>query len=186
MNAQVRNSAPFIHIEHLTLHLPSSNQADAVILPFGRASTKAAPQRYTKIGDGLIHLPDDATGHKAVFDSKFNIYRAVGVWPNAVDAADTEKRITELNASAYLGLTTWRQPTLEEEFGMADHMKWKPTCDTAFFPDAQSNYYRTSTPDPEPGSSYVFAVYFYYGSVDLLNRYNKAFCRPVASVAARQ
>ncbi|GLQ96428.1 DUF1566 domain-containing protein [Dyella mobilis] len=186
MNAQVRNSSPLIHIEHLTLQLPPSIHGDAVAFPVDRAAAVKEAQRYTKIGDDLIHLPDDATGHKAVLDSKFGIYRAVGVWPDAINAAATEERIAELNASGYLGLTTWRQPTLEEEFGIADHTKWNPACDKAFFPDVQPTYYRTSTPDPEPDSSYVFAVLFYRGGVGGLARGNLAFCRPVASVPARQ
>ena len=183
MNAQVRPSAPFIHIENLTLHLPPSSQLDAVILPFERTrDTAKARQRYTKIGDGLTALPDDASSHRAVFDSKFNLYRAVGVFPDALDSADTDTLIAKLNTDGYLGLTTWRRPTLEEEFGNADHTRYSPACDTNFFPDAKSSWYRTSTPYPAD-ASYVFVVYFDYGCVSNCHRSGEAFCRPVASAS---
>lgn len=140
---------------------------------------------FIKLGQDGGELPADATGHLAVLDTAAGLYHAVGVCPKRLSLAQAKKLADKLNAEKYAGIDTWKVPTVKQAFSITDHTRYAPAADIAFFPDMQSDYYWTCE-DHSYFTSCVFAVYFSYGGVGYLYRSLEAFCRPVASVAARQ
>jgi hypothetical protein len=145
----------------------------------------ASSATFVKIGADGQPLPLEATNHAAVFDPTTNLMHAVGVCSVELTEEGTEELIVRLNAERHAGFDDWRVPTVKEGFSITDHTRYSPAANTEFFPDMQSDWYRTSTPTAW-SSDGVFCVHFGYGGVDGLGRDGRAFVRPVRSVSSGQ
>ncbi len=118
--------------------------------------------RFTKIAADGAKLADDAAEWVAVLDNTTALIWSVKemkplTWKKARSA------VTKLDTA---GFTDWRLPTVEELFLLADRTKHSPAIDTAFFPDCQSDWYWTSTPEAFSTGGCAWVVYFYNGYAD--------------------
>ncbi|GLQ96433.1 DUF1566 domain-containing protein [Dyella mobilis] len=127
------------------------------------------------------------TGHVIVHNETLGLYESVNApgFDQRMNDADTDAAVAKLNADSYLGITTWRRPEPWESLTQVKYVDEDVMADRDFYPDMQGAYYWTGQTVPW-STSFVFAVYFDGGSVYDLTRYYRAFCRPVASVPARQ
>lgn len=137
-----------------------------------------------KLGTNLQPIE---SGHVVVHNETLGLYESVNApgFGERMNDADTDAAVAKLNADAYLGITTWRRPEPWEALTQVAYVNEDVMADRDLYPDAQSAHYWTSQTVPWE-TSYVFAVLFYYGYVNYLGRDYRAFCRPVASVPARQ
>ena len=107
---------------------------------------------------------------------------------------DWNKLITAANSEQLCGLSDWRVPDLYElaslvrcrggsyknlDAGCSGSYQ-KPTIDTEYFPNAQSSWYWSSSPDAS-NSSYAWFVDFSYGYDNYNYRYNSIYVRLVRS-----
>ena len=163
MSAQMKESSPLIHIENLTIHLPSEKQIDAIILPFSRESKKEASLRFELSADGTY-----------VTDHKLGVMWARDESSERHDFAGAEKYV----AACRLGdFDDWRLPDEQELQSIRDLSRHEPAIDVNVF-KSNSAYVWTRTPCSW-NTSYVFAVSFYSGLVGYCPRYDECFVRPV-------
>lgn len=100
--------------------------------------------------------------------------------PDRLNFKDAE---SYCKALATGGHTDWRLPTIQELLSLVDYTRHDPAIDTTAFPDTQSNFYWSSSPDASAPADYAWLVNFHYGGSDCLHRDCYAFVRAVRSVA---
>jgi len=134
---------------------------------------------FQKIGaDGSV-LPDDATDHVAVIDTRTNL-----MW----SAHDIGKPLPFGKCAAackklkLAGFADWRMPTVEELFLLADRSKFSPAIDTTAFPDCKGGWYWTSTVDASSPSVSAWNVHFYLGYAFYGGQSSQGRVRAVRSV----
>ena len=165
MNAHAQPIAPLIHIEHLTLNLPASNQVDAVIVPFSREPKKEATLRFEISADGTY-----------VTDHKLGL-----IWAQAESDKSYEYAAAEVYAKDCRigGWDDWHLPDEQELQSLRDLSRYNPCIDTNVF-KSNAGWVWTRTPYAPDPTSCVFAVYFYYGYVLSHSlRNGECFVRPV-------
>jgi len=164
VNARLNENAPLIHIENLTLHLPASNQLDAVILPFSREPKKEPALRFELSADGTY-----------VHDHKLGLIWAQAESEKTYEFTDAEKYVRECRIG---GWDDWRLPDEQELQSLRDLARYNPCIDTATFKSNAGWVWTRTLYAPNP-TSYVFAVHFNYGDVYHYDRSNRCFVRPV-------
>ena len=103
--------------------------------------------------------------------------------------ATSRDRLKHKDAEAYCaalrtaGHADWRLPTIQELLSLVDYTRHDPAIDTDKFPDTQSNWYWSSSPDASSPADYAWFVYFNYGAAACGDRDGTAFVRAVRSVA---
>ena len=163
MNAQLKESTPMIHIENIHIHLPTSQQIDAVILPFGRTDEKKPAQRFELSTDGSY-----------VHDHKLGLIWSAAESEKEYNFADAEKYASECRIG---GWNDWRQPEEHELQSLRDLSRYNPCIDVSVF-KSNAGYVWTKTPYAA-NTSFAFAVYFGGGGVSGYGRDGKCFVRPV-------
>lgn len=163
MSAQFRDSSPLIHIEHLTLNLPSNSPLDAVILPFSREPKKPPTIRFELSADGMY-----------VTDHKLGVMWARDESSETHDFAGAEKYAADCRLG---GFDDWRLPDEQELQAIRDLTRHEPAIDVNVF-KSNSSYIWTCTPCSW-NTSCVFAVGFYGGGVYGCRRNDRCFVRPV-------
>ncbi|WGZ94429.1 MAG: DUF1566 domain-containing protein [Candidatus Thiothrix putei] len=73
---------------------------------------------------------------------------------------NTEAYVKRVNTSGWCGVHDWRMPSRQELRSIVDEGHFRPTMDTAYFPDAGSDAYWTGIPDFESRAQTIF---FYNG-----------------------
>ncbi len=115
--------------------------------------------RFIKVGEDGTLLSQDATEWAAVLDTTTNL-----MWDaKARPVANFQEARTLPGALKVAGLGDWRTPTIEELFLLADRSRARPAIDTAFFPDAPSDWFWSSTLFASSPSDCAWGVYFSYG-----------------------
>jgi hypothetical protein len=116
---------------------------------------------FQKIGADGTQLPDTATDHVVVLDTRTHL-----MW-SATDITDKplpfKKCGDACKSLALAGFTDWRMPTVEELFALADRNRHSPAIDTDAFPSCTGGWYWSSTVDASSPSDYAWYVYFGYG-----------------------
>jgi len=119
------------------------------------------PSKYTKLDSNGKQLPDSAQSWLMVLDNETNLIWEVkqnkdGIknYGNPNDADNTYLRfecdpkfIKVLNGANWGGFSDWRLPSEKELKTLVDFNGRKPTINTAYFPNTQSSFYRSSTID---------------------------------------
>jgi hypothetical protein len=122
------------------------------------ASLKPA-SKYTKLDSNGKQLTDSAQSWLMVQDNETNLIWEVkqnkdGIkdYDNPNDADNIylafecdQKFIKALNVANWGGFSDWRLPSEEELKTLVDFNGRKPTINTAYFPNTQSSFYRSST-----------------------------------------
>ena len=163
MNAQLKESTPMIHIENIHIHLPTSQQVDAVILPFNRASEKHSSERFELSTDGSY-----------VHDHKLGLIWAAVESEKEYNFADAEKYAAEFRLGDW---NDWRLPEESELQSLRDLSRYNPCIDVSVF-KSNAGYVWTKTPYAA-NTSYAFAVNFLDGRVYNYSRGSRCFVRPV-------
>lgn len=149
--------------------------------PTAASAATAAPEpRFIKLDDAGLALPESADTWSQVHDTQTHLIWLVAVikvknWQQAMDQA----------AAFSLGGETWRAPTRNELFTLADVERRSPCIDTAFFPNTPSDWFWSSSSVvgwPED----AWGVNFYDGYVNNNHRERAGFVRPVRVARPRQ
>ena len=135
-------------------------------------------QKLTKLAADGTDLPSDATDHTAI-----RIEHELLARPLIVTAHRSPDRLNWTDAAKWAeGLTlngwSWRLPTVEEAFFMADRTKY-PAYDKAFFPDCTGEWIWTSTADAEDPSGCAWFVYLGVGYSLRSDQDSEGFVRAV-------
>jgi Protein of unknown function (DUF1566) len=135
--------------------------------------------RFTKISATGLELPDDATAWAAVKDARLGLWWSLAetepmTQPNGQKAA---------GALATAGFYDWRLPTLAELFALADHSRYSPAIDVAFFPKCKSAWYFTSTRAAYAPDGCAWVVYFADGATTWGDQQNLAQLRAVRTAS---
>jgi len=132
--------------------------------------------KFIKIGADGAQLPDDATGHVAVFLPDHGLTFSA----TSVVATDVphEKCEAACKALTLAGHSDWDLPTIEELQLLIDRSRYSPAINTDFFQDIQNDWYWTKTPAAWSSASAWF-VYFGNGSVDYYHRGGDGFALAV-------
>ena len=134
--------------------------------------------RYSSIGSytkeecvkddatGLVWEGKSTTGTRAASNIYTNYHISYYGTQAQMDAANnTYGFANEVNNSALCGYTDWRLPTKEELQTIVDASRTYPSINTTWFPNTQSSYYWSSTPNGN-NNNYAWYVYFGNGYVD--------------------
>lgn len=78
---------------------------------------------------------------------------------------DTNAYVKAVNAVGYCGYKDWRMPTRQELVSIVDFSRVNPAIDTTYFPNTQSNWFWSSSPNAG-GSSGAWVVYLNVGYSD--------------------
>ncbi len=76
---------------------------------------------------------------------------------------DTNAYVKAVNAAGYCGYKDWRLPTVEELLSIVNLDTYYPAIDSNYFPNTQSNWFWSSSPNANV-SGYAWIVSFYYGN----------------------
>jgi hypothetical protein len=137
---------------------------------------------FQKIGADGAQLPDNATDHVAVLDTRTHL-----MW-SANDSTDKPLPFNQCAAACgnltLAGFTDWRMPTVEELFLLADRSKSAPAIDTDAFPSCTSDWYWSSTVDASSPSVFAWVVGFSNGGAYLLHQDSFGRVRAVRSVSS--
>jgi hypothetical protein len=107
---------------------------------------------YTKLNAQLEPLPvDTAEEHVAVLVEHPLLAKPIIVAARRCEGEHNFKKAQEVAARHDAGGLTWRAPTVEEAFFIADRTRADYTLDTTYFPDAEK-YEWTWTSDVAAGS----------------------------------
>jgi hypothetical protein len=119
--------------------------------------------KFIKIGADGAQLPDDATGHVAVFLPDHGLTFSA----TSVVATDLphEKCEAACKALTLAGHSDWDLPTIEELQLLIDRSRYSPAINTDFFQDIRNDWYWTKTPAAW-SSAAAWSVYFSYGGVN--------------------
>lgn len=115
--------------------------------------------RFTKIGEGGLALPDDAEKWVIVRDNLAKL-----MW-----TVEETERMTRAAALKYVkalrvgGFEDWQLPEVEPLFCLGDRSRYHPAIDTRYFPGCKSDWYHTATVDASSPSEYAWGVNFGYG-----------------------
>jgi hypothetical protein len=139
------------------------DHGETVAVQTGKTTSTTASlkplSKYTKLDSNGKQLPDSAQSWLMVLDNETNLIWEVkqnkdGVmdYKNPNDADNTyltfecdKKFLKALNGANWGGFSDWRLPSEEELKTLVDFNGRKPTINTAYFPNTQSSYYRSST-----------------------------------------
>jgi hypothetical protein len=136
---------------------------------------------FQKIGADGAQLPDSATDHVAVIDTRTNLMWAAH--DGSKNALPFEKCAAACKKLNVAGFNDWRMPTVEELFLLADRSKHSPAIDTDAFPSCTGGWYWSSTVDASSPSVCAWSVYFDYGSAGCYLQYSNGRVRAVRSVS---
>ena len=114
---------------------------------------------FTKISAQGVDLPADATEWVAVRDEQTKLIWSATEQKKSLKWAEAKTAADKLDLCGW----SWRLPTVEELFLLADRTRARPAIDTEFFPKCKSDWYWTSTLDAESPSGYAWFVDFYGG-----------------------
>lgn len=109
---------------------------------------------YNPVGVSSVTV-DNRTGLMWVTNPNDAGIGATYTWENAITACET---------SGYAGYTDWRMPNIKELVSIADYSRQSPGINTAYFLNAQSNYYWSST-TYMPDTTYAWLVGFGSGGM---------------------
>lgn len=116
------------------------------------------------------HLPDDATGHVAVFLPDHGLtFTATHVTESDVSQQECE---AAAKACTLLGANDWDLPTIEELQLLIDRTRYQPAINTDFFTNIQSDWYWSKTPAAWSSASAWFVNFYYGGVYGCLRDYN--------------
>jgi hypothetical protein len=113
------------------------------------------------IGADGAQLPAGSTEYVAIHNTKTGLMVAA---PFADKRFTHSEAMTALAGLSLASFSDWRGATAEEAFLMADRTRFDPAVDPEEYPFIESDWYWTSTIDPESPSDYAFNVYFYNGT----------------------
>ncbi len=137
---------------------------------------------FQKIGADGAQLPDNATDHVAVLDTRTDL-----MW-SAADITDKplpfKKCAAACEALTLAGFTDWRMPTAEELFALADRSRHDPAIDTDAFPSCKGGWYWSSTVDASSPSVYAWNVGFGHGGANVNHQNSNGRVRAVRSVSS--
>jgi hypothetical protein len=89
-----------------------------------------------------------------------------------------EQAIAKCEGLTYAGFADWRLPNIKEHQSIVDYSQQNPSINSAYFLNAQSNYYWSSTTyAPTPTAAWF--VYFTDGYISYSNKANSYFVRCV-------
>ena len=132
--------------------------------------------KFIKIGADGAQLPDDATGHVAVFLPDHGLtFSATSVVDSDVPHEECEAACKALTLA---GHSDWDLPTIEELQLLIDRSRYSPAINTDFFQDIQSDWYWTKTPAAWSSAS-AWGVVFSYGGVGNYHRGSGGFALAV-------
>ncbi len=122
--------------------------------------------KYTKLDFNGDAMPANATGHLAVRVEHPLLANPITVTahraPNKMTYAQAVKWAESLEINGW----SWRLPTVDEAFFLADRGKY-PALDVNYFPDFEEyEWIWTSTPDAEYPSGDAWVVGLHVGSAD--------------------
>jgi Protein of unknown function (DUF1566) len=118
--------------------------------------------RFTKVSEAGILLPDDAVEWVAVQDEQLKIWISV----KEIKVNNQADAMAKAAAVKLCGFTDWRPWTVDEAFAVADRTKHNPAIDTKYFPDCKSDLYWTSTPTAFSPAVCAWVVSFSGGVAD--------------------
>lgn len=124
------------------------------------AQYSANPMSFTDNDDSTV--TDNVTGlmWQKINDGKvYSWYEAAGIY-DAAHNPGTEDVCGSLTLS---GFSDWRLPSKRELMSIVNYGTYYPSINTAYFPDATSDYYWTSSEYPAGGSAWF--VSFYLGFI---------------------
>ena len=137
---------------------------------------------FQKIGADGAQLPDNATDHAAVLDTRTNL-----MWA-ASDVTDKPLPFKKCGVACekltLAGFTDWRMPTVDELFALADRSRYNPAIDTAAFPSCTGGWYWSSTVDASSPSDFAWLVFFLNGLAGYLHQDGNGRVRAVRSVSS--
>jgi hypothetical protein len=116
--------------------------------------------RFTKIDAEGKPVAADATEWAAVLDERSGLFWQV----EETEPMPWAKALEHPKTLAICGFSDWRLPTIEELFCLADHTKFNPAIDKAYFPKCASSWYWSSTIDASSPGDYAWFVNVYYGN----------------------
>ena len=129
-----------------------------------------------KIDSTGADQPADFTDHVAVRDTRSGL-----IWTVAEHSAANWKAANKHAEGLDLLGWSWRLPTVEELFLLADRSRTSPAIDTVFFPDCKSDWYWTGTPLASAPAVCAWYVGFSYGRSGWNSRDSSGFVRAVRS-----
>jgi len=112
--------------------------------------------QYTKLDSTGAALPPEADGHLAV-QVEHPLLAAPLIFTAHRSKAMTHKAAIKWAADLDINGWSWRLPTVEEAFFLADRSKY-PALDVKYFPDFDGEWIWTSTLDAENPSVYAWLV----------------------------
>jgi hypothetical protein len=133
------------------------------------------------IGADGAQLPAGSTEYVAIHNTKTGLMVAA---PFADKRFTHSEAMTALAGLSLASFSDWRGATAEEAFLMADRTRFDPAVDPEEYPFIESDWYWTSTVDPESPSDYAFYVLFGYGTALLGLQYLRGRVLAVRSVVA--
>ncbi len=140
---------------------------------------------YTKIGQGGVELPEDATpdqGWMMTRDERTGL-----IWEIKTGANKDEKYnwnnaqsvfIKKLNSERFGGFSDWRLPTKDELKSIVDKKNNDLAINTEYFPNTVASWYWSSTTYAS-NTDYAWIVNFYYGYDDGTNKTHNRYVRAV-------
>jgi hypothetical protein len=135
--------------------------------------------RFTKLDDAGAELPADAATWSQVLDRETNLVWLADPLPKML----THKKAMDATAKCDVGGQAWRAPTIREQLSLVDYDRFNPAINTGFF-RSPSDWFWASSPAAWSPASYAWFVNFNNGNANLNPHDNKAFVRPVRSLAS--
>jgi len=133
--------------------------------------------KYTTLDSTGAALPPKADGHLAV-QVEHPLLAAPLIFTAHRSKAMTHEEAIKWAAGLDINGWSWRLPTVEEAFFLADRLKY-PALDVQYFPDFDYEWIWTSTVDAEDPSDYAWFVSLNDGDSNRLLQSTHALVRAV-------
>lgn len=131
--------------------------------------------RFTKIGEGGLALPEDAEKWIIVLDNTTRL-----MWTVEETARMSRARaLKAVKAMRIGGFKDWQLPEVEPLFWLADRTRFGPAIDTRYFPGCKSDWYHTATVDASSPGGCAWSVGFGNGGADWFHQSYEGFVRGV-------
>jgi len=128
-----------------------------------------------KTTDGGIHDRNHVYAWGGVTAIGLNHPQSEGVYLN-----DWDSLVNDSNSNNFCGRSNWRLPNVTELFSIVNKGAQSPAIDTNYFPNTQSNWYWTRTPDAfNPLNAWL--IFFDFGSETGDLRSNQLYVRLVST-----